>query len=233
MNKKFLGIMFVLAGVLIFAGAGCGDKSVTDAEKQTNTNPTDLCDSTKEAPSSNDMANEIKLILNEAGAEVKLTSDFQKDSPNEGLLVYVWEKKPTAEKIENAFRKHGYQTEISGGSLIATKINTILNISWIEEMNCKKINVMVINKTSKQKGSVTIKECAKLKVLALRADVRNHDPATATINSSILFQYWDTLAVKYNTTRDAVSKTCEAKVDEPGFNEEVEKQERELNSMTE
>jgi len=149
MNKKIFGIAFLLAGVLILAGAGCGSQNVIDAEKQTGVNPpvagqgipdsiaTESPDkfynSTEEIAAPAGLASELKSIFAEACNGAKLTT-FNRDFPAQGadMLVYVWKNKPTEEELISAFKKNGYTIEESGGGgmLLVEKENGALTVDW-------------------------------------------------------------------------------------------------------
>lgn len=230
MNKKIFGAIF-LVGVLVLMGASCENKSLTKGSKQTDTNAADVCGPTKEISSSNALANELKVILNEAGAEVKLITDLASDSPAEGTLVFVWKKKPTTKNLKNAFKKYGYKIEIVGESIVATKGNVNFSINLAEGENCQKISVRVTNKTIKSSGTVTTEECAELFAFAPKIDLRYNDLSTSY---PWTLKYYDRMAAlekKYGITQDELSKSCKAKANEPGFNEEVKKQGQKLDAI--
>lgn len=231
MYKKLFGVTFLLFGVLIFMGLGCGGKGLNKFQKQTNTNTADVCGPTKEVSSSNALAQELKAILNEAGAKVTLITDLAPDSPTEGTLVFVWKEKPTAKNLENAFKKYGYKVEIVGESITAAKGNANFSINLAEGENCQKISVRLTNKAIKSNGTVTMKECAELKAIALRASyllTAKNDIGNSAIWSKKLYDKMDAYGKKYGVTRDDIAEACRAKTSEPGFDKEVEKQAQEL-----
>ena len=148
MNKKIFGLVVILAGVLVFLGAGCANKSITKTPKEINTNQTannnpadanpaianllsadssDFCNSVAGVEAPNALAKELKLIFNEAGNETKFLANIPKDSQTGDTFIYILKNKPTTEKLENAFKKYGYKIEISGSVMVVAKNN--LNFS--------------------------------------------------------------------------------------------------------
>ncbi|MDP1759969.1 MAG: hypothetical protein Q8L01_00660 [Candidatus Woesebacteria bacterium] len=228
MDKRIAGVVF-LAGVLVLAGVGCGDKSSTAVQKSATADSADRCGPTKEVAAPDALTGELKSILNEACGEVKLIANVEDNSAAATDLVFVWRKKPTAEKLESAFKKRGYEMEIAGETLVATKGEVTLNISWTGETDCRKIGVRITNKpVVKSKGRVTTAECAEMMVYARNADVRTHNVFIAMPWSIKLFDRAAELEKKYGMTQDELSKACNAKVNDPEFNKEVERQTREL-----
>jgi len=227
--------MFLLAGVLVLAGAGCSNKSLTEAQNQTNTNSTNLCGPTKEIFSTNALTNELKSIFNEAGSEVKLTVDIGQNSQTGDTLVYVWKNKPTVKKLESAFKNHGYTVKISGEALLATKGNTALNISLADATNCQKIIVSIISTAlkpgEKTASAVSTEECAESVACFQYASyflTAKNDPADSALLAKKCYDQMDALGIKYSMTRDNIEKACRAKINEPGFNDEVTKQKQKL-----
>lgn len=227
MNKKIAGVVF-LAGVLALVGVGCDAKSPTAVQKQTNTNPTDLCGPTKEVAAPDALTGELKSILNEACGEVKLIASVEDNSAAVTDLVFVWQKKPTAEKLESVFKKRGYKVEIAGEFLTAKKGEETLNISWTGDTDCRKLGVRITHDgpAVKAKGSVTTAECAEMMVYARNADLRkyNYNPLVAMPWSIKLFDRMAEIEKKYGITQDELSKICNAKVGDPEFDREVERQ---------
>ncbi|OGF20731.1 hypothetical protein A2316_02590 [Candidatus Falkowbacteria bacterium RIFOXYB2_FULL_38_15] len=150
MSKKFFSAIFVLVGVLMFAGAGCGSKSLVDGE-QTNNDPSvvnqdqgipdtiatespdKFYNSVEEIATPAGLPSELKSILNEACGEVKLTdiAGGFSDSGN-NLLFYTWKNKPTAGKLISLFEENGYKVEtVLGETLLAKKGNLSVGVQWI------------------------------------------------------------------------------------------------------
>lgn len=153
MHKKIFGAIFILVGVLVLMSAGCVKNGPVSPTTTPNTGTgtlqgggeeeekTDLYGSAEEISPSNALASELKTIFGEACGGVKLTEEFLPTSVTGHMLVYVWKNKPTAEKLENAFKKNGYEIEIGGEALIVKKGNIVLGISWVEEMDSQEIGV--------------------------------------------------------------------------------------------
>ena len=159
MNTKIYGVALLLAGVLVFAGAGCGNQNVIDAEKQTGVNPpvrgqqvpdtiaTESPDkfynSVEEISSPNALAGELKSILGEACGGAKLTI-FNHNLPTQGTdeLIYVWKNKPTEEALIGVFEKNGYKIEFSGGIGIAEKGNSTLSVDWYYQLEDHEIVIL-------------------------------------------------------------------------------------------
>lgn len=228
MNKRIAGVVF-LAGVLALAGVGCGDKSPTAVQKSAAADSAARCGPTKEVAAPDALTGELKSILNEACGEVKLVASADANSAAFTDLVFVWQKKPVAEKLKSVFEKHGYKVEITDESLTAEKGENALNISWTGEDNCQRLGVRITHGTAvgKSKGGVTTAECAELMVYARNADVRTHHVLVAMPWSIKLFDRMAELEKKYGVTQDELSKACKAKVNDPEFNKEVERQTRE------
>lgn len=149
MDKKIFSLV-LLTGVLVLIGAGCGNKNINNGQPASdnaalpaadeNANSTDIYRSAKEIATPNALASELKSILSEACGEVKFTAKYG-GGGIPATLVYVWKNKPTAEKLESAFKKNGYSIEVPGEALIVKKGNEVLSISWVEEMDNQEIGV--------------------------------------------------------------------------------------------
>lgn len=146
MNKKIFGIIF-LAGVLVLMGAGCGGNEIVSPQTGTvggeEEAKTDLYGSAEEISSIDAIAGELKSILSEACGAVKLTEEYPPNPVSGHMFVYVWRDKPTAEKLESAFKKYGYTIEASGEALIVKKGDIVIPVSWVEEMDSQEIGVAI------------------------------------------------------------------------------------------
>jgi len=228
MNKKIVGVAFLLVGVLIFAGAGCVKKSpAVDTQKQTGgepvkteqtnveqtkTVPTDTCNSTTEIEPPNALAKELKSIFNEAGGDIKFIANFPKDAQTGDTYVYILKKKPTTTKLENAFKKHGYKIEMSGNIMVVSKDNLYLSVSLTDKGECQEVAIVTSDEPFKVGGAVTMAECKKMWDIAKLADYFKNDLYTSWTNTIKLYNYWYMLAAKYGVTPEALAKTCKAKL---------------------
>lgn len=150
MDRKIFGLILII-GAVVLIGAGCGgNKNSTNGGGQAtenvalsteneNVNSTDIYGSAKEIAMPNALARELKSILGEACGEVKFTHQYALGGTS--ILVFVWKDKPTAEKLENAFKNGGYSIEVPGEALIVKKGNLVLAVSWVEEMDKQEIGI--------------------------------------------------------------------------------------------
>ncbi len=228
MNKKIFGVIFVLAGVLVFAGVGCSKNSITDTQKQTNVNSTDLCDSAKEVEAPNELAKGLKKIFSEAGGEIKLINNIKQNSSAVDTLVYVWKNKPKAEKLENTFKKYGYKVEILGLIMIAKKGDITLSVSSTEGLECQEVVVNIADESINLGKTVSIVECAELMAYGSKIDPRYNDKASAYMWELKFYERMAVYEKKYGITQDELEAACNSKKGEPGWNEEVERQEKKL-----
>ena len=233
MNKKIFGVIFVLAGILVFAGVGCADKSITKAPKETNTNQTannnpidtnpaitnlmnadssDLCNSAVEIEAPNALAKELKSIFNEAGGEMKFIANFPQDSQTGDTFIYLVKNKPTTAKLESAFKKHGYKIEMSGSVMVVAKKNLNFSISLTDKGECHEVVVMTLDEPFKLGGAVTTGECKKMLEIARLADYFKNDAYTSHTNAIKLYNYWYMLAAKYGVAKEVIAKTCREKL---------------------
>ncbi|MFA5128454.1 MAG: hypothetical protein WC445_00650 [Patescibacteria group bacterium] len=221
MITKISEIIF-LVGVLALVGAGCGNKNSADNREPAESGLTSLCDSAKEMEAPSDLAKELKKIFEEAGGKVKITDSVEQDLANGETFTFVWENTPTAKDLEDAFKKHGYKIEVPGTAMVVSKNDIVLEINLTEEVECSQIIVKKTEGPFDRASRVTINECAEMKALALHADIRNHDFATAMIWGKKLYDRMIVLAAKYGISVEKLETTCEAKVNEPGFDNAVD-----------
>lgn len=224
MPKKIFGVAVFLVGALIFAGAGCVKNNIAGPIKEKNIVPDnneqistnlanagseDICNSAKEIDPPNDLAKELKEIFTEAGGEVIIIGSIAKDSLTGDVFVFVWKKKPTMKKLEDTFKKHGYEIEISGDVLIITKGKITLSVSLADKGECDEVTIMVSDKPFKPGGTVTKEECEKMLEITKLADVRSGRPDIFFPAAIKLFHYWSMLAAKYGMTKELVADICE------------------------
>ncbi|MFA5061722.1 MAG: hypothetical protein WC526_01085 [Patescibacteria group bacterium] len=234
MNKKILGIAFVLGSILILTGAGCINKSPAQNSKQENIYPPavnqqspnstateppddnkdsgDMCNSATEAEVPNGLAKELKSIYSEAGGEIIFSANIGQGDQVGDALMYVVKIKPTTAKLENAFKKHGYKIALSGNIMVVTKDKLALSINLVEGAECQALVMMRIDEPFNLGGTVTTGECQKMLELAQSADVRSHNIFVAMLNAQRLYNYWYMLAAKYGVTKEAITKTCKTKL---------------------
>lgn len=228
MNKKILSTLTVMVGVLALMGAGCSLKSLVNNKKPEVTNPSAACEAGKEIAAPNAQVKELKTILNEAGCDVILTEDTKLDSPIQGTLVFVWKNEPKPDKLERAFKNHGYKVEMSDAFITAQKADIILKISLADDKACKKISVNISEKSQKTNSNVTDAECAKLMAVTLIANyyLTVNDLEASYVWSGKVFEVWDGYAKKYSTTREEIDKECRTRVKNPGFDEKVDQEKK-------
>lgn len=151
MNKKIFSTIFILAGVLVLTGAGCGNQNLTGVQQQANVNlpagnqeaadkidsiatesPNKFYNSVEEIVAPTGLPSELKSLLSEACGEVKLTTlTYNLAGTNTDLLVYTWKNKPTEEKLMSLFKKDGYEVEmLVVGIFTATKDRSSLTVDW-------------------------------------------------------------------------------------------------------
>jgi len=235
MNKKFLGIAFVLVSVLVLVGASCVNKSPAKDPKQTNTHPLivgknvpnstatespdkyknseDACSSVTEIEAPNELAKELKSIYSEAGGEIILAANIGQGTQVGDALMYVLKNKPTTERLVSAFKKHGYKIAMSVNNiLVVTKDKLALSISLVEGLECQAVVLMIIDEPFNLGGAITTGECKKMLDIARTADIRYNNLFVAMLNANKLYNYWYMLAAKYGVAREVIAKICEAKL---------------------
>ncbi|MFA5413040.1 MAG: hypothetical protein WC348_00665 [Patescibacteria group bacterium] len=217
MITKISEIIF-LVGLLVFVGAGCGNKNSADNEEPVESDSASLCDSAKEMKSPSDFAKELKEIFEEAGGKVKITDSTEQDSANGEMFTFVWENTPTAKDLEDAFKKHGYKIEVPGTAMVVSKNNIIFEFNLTEGSECAQVIVKKTEGPFNRASRVTISECAEMKALALHADVRNHDLGTAMIWAKKLFDRMAVIEAKYGISEKQLKTICEGtRAKESGF----------------
>lgn len=161
-TKNIVVAGFSVLALLVLLGAGCakeeiatpkpppGGEAVTPPGTGVGTPPgegeknTDLYSSAREISSSKALAGELKSIFSEACGAVKFTEEFLPNNVTGHMLIYVWRDKPTEEKLESAFIKHGYSIESPGSPIFVTKGNVELAVSWEEELYKQEIGVAIV-----------------------------------------------------------------------------------------
>ena len=77
-------------------------------------------------------------------------------------------------------------------------------------------------------SQVSIVECAELMAFAPKIDLRSNDLSTSYPWTLKFYARMAELEKKYSITQDELAKICETKKAEPGFAEEVKRQEEKL-----
>jgi len=217
---KLFTVFSLILVVGLLVGVGCNNNLTN--------NSVSSCDSAKEIEAPNDLAKELKIIFNQAGGEIKLINSIQQESSVENTLVYVWKNKPEVEKLESAFENHGYETELLGEILIAKKGEIIISVSSTGDAECQEIIVSITDESIDLGKTVSTIECAELMAYAPKIDLRYN---TLDVSYPWTLKYYARMAEleeKYGITQDELVTICNAKKSEPGFDDEVKRQEEKL-----